>query len=122
MNGQQLIASNAPSTKTSIAATSVATQQSARLAKFHASSVRASARKILGPDADIGVCGDGAVLYFAPGKGRVGKANAEKYLQAIQTEFLVTLEPAERLGSIAQKSAWAATGDDFQTFVTIRKG
>lgn len=92
-----------------------------RLAKFNASSVRASARKILGPDVVAAVCGDGVVLYFAPGTGRQGKENAEKYLQAISTDFSVTLTHAERLGSVAQKEGWAATGDDFQTFVNIRK-
>lgn len=100
---------------------SPAMQPRVRLEKFHAASVRASARKILGPDADVTVCGDGVVLYFAPGKGCLGKENADKYLQAINTDFSITLTRAERLGSIAQKEVWAASGDDFQTFVNIRK-
>lgn len=89
------------------------------LKTFHTSSVKACLKRILGIDARP--ITDGTVIYFAPDAGQKGEANAKHFVSHVQTEFSVGLEKSERLGSIAQKEEWAKTGDDYQTFVMIRR-
>ncbi len=76
------------------------------ITKFHTGHVKAEVRKIV--ERDCYVHSDGGTMVINAGAGAQGKADAE--LVASKCAFECTIRQSERLGSFANKEAWAATG------------